>query len=84
MRAPHQEGSFKSRVKYGYLNVGKVINGPKNLLNKLVYTMYPHQSKYIINSSFVTVIPNSIPPKGHCSQQTWKQRLMPCGIAIHR
>ena len=63
MRAPHQEGSFKSRVKYGYLNVGKVINGPKNLLNKLVYTMYPHQSKYIINSSFVTVIPNSIPPK---------------------
>ena len=23
MRAHHQEGSFKSRVKYGYLNVGK-------------------------------------------------------------
>ena len=35
----------------------------KTFLNKLVYTMYPHQSKYIINSSFVTVIPNSIPPK---------------------
>ena len=63
MKAPHQEGSFKSRVKYGYLNVGEVIHGPKELMKKLVYTMYPHQSKYIIHSSFVTVIPNSIPPK---------------------
>jgi len=63
MKAPHQEGSFKSRVKYGYLSVGKVIHGSKRLMNKLVYTMYPHQSKYVINSSFVTLIPNSIPPK---------------------
>ena len=29
MRAPHQEGSFNTSVKYGYLNVGKVIKGPR-------------------------------------------------------
>ena len=48
MRAPHQEGSFNTSVKYGYLNVGKVIKGPKKYENKMVYTMYPHQSKFII------------------------------------
>ena len=63
MKAPHQEGSFNTRVKYGYLNVGKVIDGPKNFINKMVYTMYPHQTKYIINSSLVSVIPKTIPLK---------------------
>ena len=63
MKAPHQEGSFNTRVKYGYLNVGKVIDGPKDFINKMVYTMYPHQTKYIINSSLVSVIPEIIPLK---------------------
>ena len=55
MRAPHQEGSFNTSVKYGYLNVGKVIKGPRKYENKMVYTMYPHQSKFIINLSVVTL-----------------------------
>ena len=54
MKAPHQEGSFNTRVKYGYLNVGKVIDGPKDFINKMVYTMYPHQTKYIIKESLGT------------------------------
>jgi len=61
MKAPHQEGSFNTRVKYGYLNVGKVIKGSKDFLDKMVYTMYPHQSKYIIDSSLVTIIPETVP-----------------------
>ena len=63
MRAPHQEGSFNTSIKYGYLNVGKVIKGPRKYENKMVYTMYPHQSKFIINSSLATLIPNYIPAK---------------------
>lgn len=31
MRAPHQEGEFDSDLKYGYLNIGKVLEGPKNI-----------------------------------------------------
>ena len=83
MKAPHQEGSFNKRVKYGYLNVGKVIKGPKDFLDKMVYTMYPHQSKYIINSSLVTIIPEIVPVEGHYLQQIWKQLSMPCGIVSH-
>ncbi len=61
MRAPHQEGEFDSDLKYGYLNIGKVIEGPKNYLHKHVYTMFPHQSMYIIKASLATLIPNDIP-----------------------
>jgi hypothetical protein len=63
MKAPHQEGEFSGLVKYGYLNVGKIIDGPTKLINKNVYTMFPHQSIYKINSSLITLIPNEIPIK---------------------
>ena len=61
MRAPHQVGQFNSATKYGYLNIGQVVQGPKRLLNKHVYTMFPHQSMYIIKASLATLIPNDIP-----------------------
>ena len=63
MRAPHQVGEFSGAVKYGYLSVGKIIDGPKKLINKYVYTMFPHQSIYKLNSSLITLIPNDIPIK---------------------
>lgn len=63
MRAPHQMGEFNSSVKYGYLNVGKIMEGPKNMLNKSVYTMYPHQSVYVIKKTLATLIPDNIPIK---------------------
>ena len=61
MRAPHQVGEFDSDLKYGYLNIGKVLEGPKKYLNKHVYTMFPHQSMYIIKASLASIIPNDIP-----------------------
>tara|TARA_B100001113_G_scaffold7774_1_gene6337 strand:- start:2368 stop:3336 length:969 start_codon:yes stop_codon:yes gene_type:complete len=61
MRAPHQVGEFNKEVKYGYLSVGKVIDGPNDMLNKMVYTMFPHQSIYVIKSTLVTLIPKHIP-----------------------
>ena len=63
MRAPHQVGEFNEEVKYGYLSVGKVIEGPKTMLNKMVYTMFPHQSIYVLKSSLATLIPRHIPHK---------------------
>jgi len=63
MRAPHQVGEFNKEVKYGYLSVGKVIEGPREMLNKMVYTMFPHQSMYILKSLHATLIPSHIPHK---------------------
>ena len=63
MKAPHQVGEFNGSVKYGYLSVGKIIEGPKKLIDKNVYTMFPHQSIYKISSSLITLIPNEIPIK---------------------
>ena len=31
MRCPYQEGSFGRDVKYGYINIGKVIDGMDNI-----------------------------------------------------
>ena len=35
MRCPHQEGEFGSDVKYGYMNVGKVLEGSKKIKDKV-------------------------------------------------
>ncbi len=61
MRAPHQVGEFDSDLKYGYLNIGMVLEGPKKYIHKNIYTMFPHQSMYIIKASLATLIPDDIP-----------------------
>ena len=45
MRAPFQEGDFPGPVKYGYLNVGVVEQGPGDLLGRTVFCLYPHQTR---------------------------------------
>jgi threonine dehydrogenase-like Zn-dependent dehydrogenase len=62
MRAPYQEGSFPAPVKYGYLNVGVVEAGDPELVGKTVFCLYPHQTRYVVKSSAVTVIPDNVPP----------------------
>ena len=37
MRAPHQTGEFPWPVKYGYSNVGRVIEGPSEWKNRVVF-----------------------------------------------
>jgi NADPH:quinone reductase-like Zn-dependent oxidoreductase len=37
MRAPFQDGDFPAPVKYGYLNVGVVEQGPADLLGRTVF-----------------------------------------------
>lgn len=61
MRAPFQEGDFPAPVKYGYLNVGIVEQGPDDLVGKTVFCLYPHQTRYVVPIGMVTVVPDDVP-----------------------
>ncbi|MFI2436121.1 NAD(P)-binding protein [Streptomyces sp. NPDC018693] len=61
MRAPFQEGDFPAPVKYGYLSVGVVEQGPADLLGRTVFCLYPHQTRYVVPAAAVTVVPESVP-----------------------
>jgi threonine dehydrogenase-like Zn-dependent dehydrogenase len=63
MRAPYQEGDFPAPVKYGYLNVGQVEQGPAGLAGRTVFCLYPHQTRYIVPAEAVTVVPDSVPAR---------------------
>jgi 2-desacetyl-2-hydroxyethyl bacteriochlorophyllide A dehydrogenase len=62
MRAPFQEGDFPAPVKYGYLNVGAVEEGPAELRGRTVFCLYPHQTAYVVPASAVSVVPDDVPP----------------------
>jgi hypothetical protein len=61
MRAPFQEGDLPGPVKYGYLNVGVVEQGPLHLHGRTVFCLYPHQSAYVVPASAVTLVPEHVP-----------------------
>ncbi|MFD9192660.1 zinc-binding alcohol dehydrogenase [Streptomyces phaeochromogenes] len=61
MRAPFQEGDFPGPVKYGYLNVGVVEAGPTDLLGRTVFSLYPHQTRFVVPASAVTPVPETVP-----------------------
>ncbi|MCW2800041.1 MAG: theronine dehydrogenase-like Zn-dependent dehydrogenase [Aeromicrobium sp.] len=62
MRAPFQEGDFPGPVKYGYLNVGVVEQGPAELNGRTVFCLYPHQTAYVVPAQAVVVVPDDVPP----------------------
>jgi threonine dehydrogenase-like Zn-dependent dehydrogenase len=59
MRAPFQDGDFPGPVKYGYLNVGVVEQGP--MRGQTVFCLYPHQTRYVVPVSAVTPVPDGVP-----------------------
>jgi 2-desacetyl-2-hydroxyethyl bacteriochlorophyllide A dehydrogenase len=61
MRAPFQEGDFPWPVKYGYANVGKVVEGPAEMVGQAVFCLYPHQNLYRVPVSAVTPLPENLP-----------------------
>ncbi|MER7901455.1 zinc-binding alcohol dehydrogenase [Streptomyces sp. NPDC096046] len=61
MRAPFQEGDFPGPVKYGYLNVGVVEEGPEELTGRTVFCLYPHQTRYVVPATAVTLVPDTVP-----------------------
>ncbi|MDG4757649.1 NAD(P)-binding protein [Micromonospora sp. WMMD710] len=62
MRAPFQEGDFPGPVKYGYLSVGVVEQGPAHLLGRTVFCLHPHQSAYVVPVDDVVPVPDDVPP----------------------
>jgi threonine dehydrogenase-like Zn-dependent dehydrogenase len=62
MRAPFQEGDLPGPIKYGYLNVGVVEQGPRELHGRTVFCLYPHQTAYVVPAAAVSVVPESVPP----------------------
>lgn len=63
MRCPHQEGEFPHPVKYGYSAVGVVEAGPEMLLGRTIFTLHPHQERFVVPASAVTVLPEGLPPR---------------------
>ncbi|MGY1579302.1 zinc-dependent alcohol dehydrogenase [Streptomyces sp. MN13] len=61
MRAPFQEGDFPAPVKYGYLGVGVVEEGPAQLVGRTVFCLYPHQTRYVVPAAAVTPVPDGVP-----------------------
>lgn len=63
MRAPFQEGDFPGPVKYGYSNVGEVVEGPLELVGQVVFCLYPHQDHYCVPAGSVVPLPTGVPPE---------------------
>jgi len=61
MRCPFQVGDLPGPVKYGYLSVGRVEAGPPHLLGARVFCLHPHQDRYVVPVSSVTVVPDEVP-----------------------
>jgi len=62
MRAPFQAGDFSGPVKYGYASVGCVEHGPGDLTGRVVFVLYPHQTRYVVDARAVHVVPADVPP----------------------
>jgi NADPH:quinone reductase-like Zn-dependent oxidoreductase len=62
MRPPFMGGNFPFPVKYGYSTVGRVEEGPADLLARIVFALHPHQSLFNVPSSAVVVLPENVPP----------------------
>ncbi len=61
MRAPFQVGSWPGPVKYGYLSVGTVEQGPASLQGRRVFCLHPHQDRYVVPASALTPVPDEVP-----------------------
>ena len=61
MRAPFQEGDFPGPVKYGYLSVGAVEEGPPELVGRTVFCLHPHQTAYVVPAGAVVGVPEDVP-----------------------
>ncbi|RMB60183.1 zinc-dependent alcohol dehydrogenase [Tessaracoccus antarcticus] len=61
MRAPFQSGEFPFPVKYGYLSVGVVDQGPPGWPGRRVFCLHPHQDRYVVPVEALTLIPDEVP-----------------------
>ncbi|MBN4081256.1 zinc-binding alcohol dehydrogenase [Caldithrix abyssi] len=63
MACHYMGGMFPYPVKYGYSLVGKVVNGPENLMGKLVHILHPHQDCCRVRLEDTYLLPENLPAK---------------------
>lgn len=63
MKAPFQAGELPGPVKYGYSSVGTVEEGPDALRGRDVFSLYPHQTRYVVPAGAVHLLPVGVPPE---------------------
>ena len=61
MKAPFMGGSFPFPVKYGYANVSRVEAGDVVLNGRTVFSLYPHQSLFVLPANAVIALPDNVP-----------------------
>ncbi|GAB3270124.1 zinc-binding alcohol dehydrogenase [Arthrobacter pigmenti] len=61
MRCPFQEGELPAPVKYGYLAVGVVEQGPDGLLGRNVFCLHPHQDRFVAPVEALIPVPDGVP-----------------------
>jgi 2-desacetyl-2-hydroxyethyl bacteriochlorophyllide A dehydrogenase len=61
MRAPYQAGEFPAPIKYGYASVGRIELGPRDLQDRTVFVLHPHQTRYVVPAEAVHVLPDDVP-----------------------
>jgi NADPH:quinone reductase-like Zn-dependent oxidoreductase len=62
MRCPFQEGDFPAPVKYGYSAVGRVVGGPPEVRDRLVFVLHPHQTRFVVPALAAIPLPQDVPP----------------------
>lgn len=63
MRGPSMEGNFPFPVKYGYCAVGRVEEGPAELVGRTVFALHPHQDRFALPAASLTPLPANLPPR---------------------
>ncbi|MYD69992.1 MAG: zinc-binding alcohol dehydrogenase [Acidobacteria bacterium] len=61
MRAPFQQGDYPGPVTSGYSSVGVVEEGPETLAGRTVFSLYPHQDRYLVPAAAVHPVPDDVP-----------------------
>ena len=63
MKAPFMGGTFTFPVKYGYSNVSRVEAGDAALAGRSVFSLFPHQSHFVLPAEAAILLPAHIPPQ---------------------
>jgi NADPH:quinone reductase-like Zn-dependent oxidoreductase len=61
MRCPFQEGGFAFPVKYGYAVVGRIEDGPRELIGQRAFCLHPHQTRFTVPITAALIVPPEIP-----------------------
>jgi riboflavin-specific deaminase-like protein len=61
MRCAYMEGQFPYPVKYGYSLVGRVVDGPDDVVGRAVHVFHPHQDRATVRVADLHAVPDSVP-----------------------